>query len=192
MTTYPKYFDFRDDLYIPGRWHLSTPDVDETGRKIDPWQFKRGELLHLNAAPLIRQAHPGRALEFSLTGLTVPLVTRRVVSILERLGVSHEVQFIPARLEGSAEPYFILNTLRVIRCIDDARCTEALHWLPEDNRPEKLGQYKGIIDLKIDPSQVGDTQIFRPWGWRVVLIASERVKQALESEGVTGIEFTEV
>lgn len=145
VNAYTKYFDFGDDLHIPGRWHLSTPDVDEAGQEINPWQLKRGEVLHLKAPPLLRQTHPGRALDFSFTGLTVPFVNGRVVSLFERLGLSHEVQFIPARLEGSSEPYFLLNTLRSIRCIDDARCAEALHWLPEDNRPEKLGQYKGII-----------------------------------------------
>jgi hypothetical protein len=31
-----------------------------------------------------------------------------------------------------------------------------------------------------------------PWGWKVVLIVSEHVKQAMEVEGITGIKFIEV
>lgn len=192
MTASQRYFDLRDDLYIPGRWHLKAPNVDENGQELDPWRFKDGDFLQLQAAPVIRLSQPGSELEFNLTGMTVPLVNRRVTSLFERLGLSSEIQFIPARVEGATEPYFILNALRVIRCIDDARCTEALHWMPEDNRPDEVGHYRGIIGLKIDPSTVGDAQIFRTWGWKMALIVSERVKQALEDARVTGTQFTEV
>lgn len=192
MTTPQRYFDLWDDLYVPGRWHLRAPNVDENGQVLDPWRFKDGEVLQMQAAPVVRLFQPGVELEFNLTGMTVPLVNRRVVSLFERLGLSSEIQFIPARVEGATQPYFILNALRVIRCIDDARCMEALHWLPEDNRPDEVGHYRGIIGLKIDTSKVGDAQLFRTWGWKMALIVSERVKQALEGEGITGTQFTEV
>ncbi|MFY0568556.1 imm11 family protein [Archangium lansingense] len=185
------YFDLWDDLYVPGRWHLSAPDVDEHGREIDPWQFKDGEVIKLESAPLLHMVRPGRALDFSLTGLTVPLVNDRVVSLFERLGLEQEVQFIPTRVEGFSEPYFLLNALRVIRCIDDARCEEVLYWLPEDNRPDKLGQYRNVRSLRVDPQKVGNSNIFRPWGWTVALIVSERIKLEMESAGITGTEFTE-
>jgi hypothetical protein len=170
---------------------VSAPDFDVNGRKINPWQFKRGEVIHLDAPPLLHLVRPGRTLEFTLTGLTIPLVNRRVVSLFERLGLDREVQFIPTRVEGFTEPYFLLNALRIIRCIDDARCEEVLHWLPEDNRPDKVGQYRDIGGLKVDPEKI-DADVFRPWGWTVILIVSERVKQALESEGITGTRFIEV
>ncbi|WP_375769337.1 hypothetical protein NR798_00215 [Archangium gephyra] len=37
-----------------------------------------------------------------------------------------------------------------------------------------------------------DAHIFRPWGWKVVLIVSEDVKSAMEAEGIAGIKFIEV
>ncbi|MFE8597625.1 imm11 family protein [Archangium violaceum] len=187
-----RYFDLCDDLYIAGRWHLSTPDVDVHGREIDPWQFKAGDVVKLESAPLLRMVRPGSALDFSLTGLTVPLVNDRVVSLFGRLGLEQEVQFIPTRVEGFSEPYFLLNALRVIRCIDDDRCEEVLYWHPEDNRPDKLGQYRDISNLRVDPAKIGDSNIFRPWGWTVALIVSERIKLAMEDAGITGTEFTEV
>ncbi|MFL5352776.1 imm11 family protein [Archangium sp.] len=190
MNTSRRYFELRDNLYIPGRWHLSTPDVDENGQQINPWQFKYGEVVELEAAPLLHMDPPGHPLEFTLTGLTVPLVNGRVVSLFERLGLEREVQFIPTRVQGFTEPYFLLNALRVIRCIDDARCEEVQYWLPEDNRPDKEGQYRVVAGLKVDPEKI-DADVFRPWGWTVILIVSERVKQALESEGITGTRFIE-
>lgn len=103
-----------------------------------------------------------------------------------------EVQFLRAEVEGQNDPYFILNALQIIRCIDDARCGEVLYWLPEDNRPDKLGKYRNVRGLKIDATKVGDANIFRPWGWTGTLIVSERVKLAMEEEGVTGTRFVEV
>ena len=123
--------------------------------------------------------------------LAIPVVSGRVVSIFKHLGLLDEVQFIPARVEGLSEPYFILNTLRIIRCIDDARCEEVLYWRPEDERPDKLGKYRNVVGLKVDPARVGGANIFRPWGWIVVLLVSERVKLALEAEGITGPLFIE-
>ena len=192
MNAPERHFELWDDLHAAGRWHLSAPDMDEEGREVDPWQFKDGVLLEVNAAPVLRMLRPGRALDFSMTGLTVPLLHGRVVSLLERLSLQQEVQFIPTRVEGFSEPYFLLNALRIIRCIDDARSEEVLYWRPEDNRPDKSGQYRNVRGLRVDPSKVGGASIFRPWGWTVALIVSERIKQALESEGVTGTRFTEV
>lgn len=186
-----RFFVLKDDLYIPGRWHVSAPDVDETGKEINPWQFKDGVVIHLDAPPLLHLVRPGNPLEFTQTGLTIPLVNGRVVALFERLGLDRDVQFIPTRVEGFTEPYFLLNALRIIRCIDDARCEEVLHWLPEDNRPDKVGQYRDIDGLKVDPEKIGDADVFRPWGWTVILIVSERVKQALEQEGITGTRFIE-
>jgi len=191
MTRPKMYYDMWDNMHIPGRWHLKSP-VDEQGREVDPWQFKAGRFLELEGLPVFRLARPGNALDFTLTGLTIPLVHHRVISLFERLGVQQEVQFLPARVEGQSEPYFILNVLRTIPCIDDARCEEVLYWRPEDNRPDKSGQYRNVAGLKIDPTKVGGANIFRTWGWRGPIIVSERVKRAMEGEGITGPEFVEV
>jgi hypothetical protein len=46
--------------------------------------------------------------------------------------------------------------------------------------------------MRIDPAKVGDAKVFRPWGWQVVLVVSEEIKEALERKGVTGASFEEV
>jgi hypothetical protein len=191
MTARPRYFALRDDLRIPGRWHLRSP-VDEQGQLLEPWAFTEGVALETTRAIHFPVNPAGTALDFTLASFSIPVVHGRVVSLLERLGLEREVQFIPARVEGHPGPYFVLNTPRVLRCIDDARCEEVLYWLPEDNRPDKQGQYRNVAGLKIDPAKVDAANIFRPWGWTVVLIVSEHVKRAMESEALTGPRFTEV
>lgn len=185
-----RFFDFMDDRYVPGRWHLGSP-VDEQGQKLSPWQFKKGKVLDLGCVPRFPLQIPGKPLDFSWAAFSILVVTPRFVEAFERLGLQQDVQFLPARVEGHPEPYFILNVLRVVRCIDDARCAEVRYWKPEDNRPDKLGEYRAVYRLKVDPARTEGARIFRPWGWRVALIVSGDVKDALEREGLTGTRFVE-
>ncbi|HEX5751548.1 MAG TPA: DUF1629 domain-containing protein [Archangium sp.] len=191
MGAPPRYFELWDEMSVPCRWVLYQTDIDDHGRKLDPWQFKRGTLLHLDGRPVLGIAHPGVPLDFSLTELATPVVTERFVSLFEQLELGNEVQFIPAQVEGHTEPYFILNVLNVIRCIDDARCEEVSYWRPEDGEPELVGKYQNVSGLKVDPARMGDLSICRPWGWTGAIILTERVKLAMERAGMTGLRLRE-
>jgi hypothetical protein len=191
MTAQTRYYDIYDDKYIPGRWHLRIPLYDGEGEWFDPWRFTDGRVLEIERPIRLSVKPTGIALDFSHS-MGIPIVHRRVVSLFERLGLQKEVQFIPVEVEGQTEPWFILNALQVIRCIDDARCEEVFYWQPEDGEPDRVGHYKNVRGLKVDPAKIGDAHIFRPWGWLVVLIVSEHIKQALEQEGITGTKFIEV
>lgn len=191
MSSHTRYLEMMDDVYIPGRWYVDSPQ-DEQGKELIPYQFRRGEILGWEN-PLFLPIHiPGRALDYTQTALGFIIVNSRFVSVCERLGIQNEVQFIPARVEGQPEPYFVLNTLRIIKCVDEARCEEFSFWEPRHGDPERVGHYRRLYGLKIDPEKVGDASIFRPWGWTGALIVSERVKQAIEEEGLVRPKFTEV
>jgi hypothetical protein len=180
-----------DDVYIPGRWYVDSP-LDEQGKELIPYQFRRGRILG-REKPLFLPIHiPGRTLDFTQTALGFIVVNSRFVSVCERLGIQNEVQFIPARVEGQSEPYFVLNPLRIVKCVDEARSEEFSVYEPDYDDPEKVGHYRYVSGLKIDPEKVGDASIFLPWGWTLDLIVSERVKQAIEEEGLSRPKFTEV
>ncbi|XXF81505.1 hypothetical protein P2318_03955 [Myxococcaceae bacterium GXIMD 01537] len=185
-----RYFKLMDDRRSDDRWHLGGP-IDEQGEEIYPWQFKEGQVLDLGGVPRFPLDIPGRPLDFCWAAFSIPVVKARFVQLFERLKVQ-DVQFIPARIEGHEEPHFILNALRVIRCIDDARSAEVRYWKPEDNRPDREGEYRSVMGMRIDPSKVGDARIFRPWGWTVALVISEDLQRAMEQEGITGTHFVEV
>ena len=193
MKNRTKYYDLHDDVYVPGRWHLRMPLYEEDGQEelFNVWQFKEGDLLSTHKPIRLSMKPRGTAIEFS-HALGIPIVHHRVVSLFDRLGLHDEVQFIPVEIEGQTEPWFILNALRIIPCIDEARCEEVIHWLPEDNRPDKTGSYRNVAGLRVDPEKTAGARIFRPWGWKVILIVSESIKQALEQEGITGTRFVEV
>jgi hypothetical protein len=186
----PKYYELEDDRNHPGRWHMRSP-VDEHGQKINPWQFFKGRRLELPGTTRFPVKPAGVELDFSWAAFSIPVVTSRFVQLFERLGLQ-EVQFLPVEVENHTGPYFILNTLRTIRCIDEARCEEVQRWTPEDGEPEKVGEYRYIAGVRIDPTKVEGTRIFRPWGWTLTLVVSEDLKEALEREGLTGTRFVEV
>ncbi|WNG58554.1 hypothetical protein F0U59_30270 [Archangium gephyra] len=184
-----QYFDLFDDLYIPDRWHLERP-LDERGKEIPTWLFDRGEPVHIEGRIRIPVNIPGKVLDFTLlTSGPVPVVHARVAAIFAELA-PNDVQLIPVEVEGQSDPYFLINITRVVKCIDDEASSEVLYWTPEDERPEKLGHYQSVIGMRIDPAKVGDAQVFRTWGWRVVSVVSEDIKAALERIGVTGTKFT--
>lgn len=186
----PKYYDLRDDRESHSRWHLGRP-LDAQGQPINPWQFFKSRPLELGTVPQFPLDVPGEPLDFCWAAFSIPIVHERFVRLFQRLNVQ-DLQFIPAQVEAHPGPYFILNTLRAIRCIDDARCEEVAYWQPEDQQPEKIGQYRVVFGLRIDPGKVGDARIFRTWGWSIALIVSEDIKLAIEKAGLTGARFVEV
>jgi hypothetical protein len=186
-----RYFDLADDVYVPGRWDLGHP-TDSQGQEVeDPWQFTDGTPVHVTGRLRVPVDEPGRALDFSHAGFSTPVVRANAASIFFEMAPD-DVQLIPVDIPGQSDPFFILVATRLIRCIDDAASEEVLYWKPEDERPEKLGEYRDVYGMRIDPTQVGDAKVFRTGGWSIALIVSEDIKHALEQAKVTGLRFKEV
>ncbi|KFA89945.1 hypothetical protein Q664_31350 [Archangium violaceum Cb vi76] len=169
---------------------------DKQGARLDdPWRYTDGKHLDvtdIDGSPTFRIAQPaGSPLDFNISGLGIPVIPERVVRIFERLGTK-DVQFLPARVTSLAEPWFILNVTRVVRCIDDARCSEVMYWKPEDGQPKKVGTYRAVYDMRIDPTKTEGARIFRTWGWLVAIVVSQDIKEALEQEHISGAKFIEV
>jgi hypothetical protein len=186
-----RYFDLSDDVEMPGRWHLRSP-TDLQGRELDdPWVFTDGIQIPNPGRLKSPIARPGRAVDFTITGLGIPIVHVRVASLFAELA-PEDVQSFPVEIEGQPEQFCILVATKLIRCIDDKASEEVLVWTPEDGRPEKVGQYRDIYGMRIDTSKVGDAKVFRTWGWSIALIVREDIKDALERMGATGTWFQEV
>ena len=186
-----RYFELYEDMSSPERWVLHDT-LDTHGQKVGP-------RLYLNEAPIrfdgrlrVPILHPGSPLDFSLADAgDFPVVTEKVASTLTELAPG-DMQLYPAEVDSRTEPYFLVNVVRLVRCIDDERCAEVRYGEPDDNLPDELGYYRSVYGMRIDPSKVGDAQVFRPWGYPAALLVSEDVKDALERTGATGLRFTAV
>ncbi|MCP3137273.1 imm11 family protein [Pyxidicoccus xibeiensis] len=185
-----RFFELFDDVSFPGRWELDGP-VDDKGQEPDDvWQFTAGRPVSNPGRLRMVYDIPGAPLDYAHGGVNVPVVHARVAKVFSELA-PQDVQLIPVEIEGETDPYFILVVTRLVRCIDEV-ASRARLWTPEDGLPEKVGQYKSIENLHLDKTQIGDVRVFRPEGWRVDIIVSEEIKDALERIQATGVTFTEV
>lgn len=186
-----RYFELHEDMSSPERWVLDDT-LDAQGKTV-------GARLYLNEVPVrfdgrlrVPILHPGSPLDFSFADSgDFPVVTQKVANTLAEIAPG-DVQLYPIEVDSRPEPYFLVNVARQVKCIDDETSEEVLYWKPEDNRPDKIGQYRSVGGMRIDPSKVGDAKVFRPWGYPRALLVAEDVKKALERTGATGLKFTEV
>ncbi|MCP3136719.1 imm11 family protein [Pyxidicoccus xibeiensis] len=153
--------------------------------------FKTGERVQGVSRLILPVDRPGRGSDFFLAGIATPVVHARVATVLTALAPG-DVQLLPVNVADSVDNFFILVAVRVVRCVDDEASDEVEYWLPQDGEPEKVGTYRKVSGMRIDPSKVGDAKVFRTWGWSIALIVSEEIKDALERIGATGVSFTEV
>jgi hypothetical protein len=186
-----RYFKLSDDVYIPGRWELGTPR-DSRGRDFGSRLFLRGEPAHIDGRLTIPIYQAGKPLDFTLADAgAVPVVTEKVATLLAEMA-PQDVQLFPVDVDTQSGPYFLVNVVRLVKCIDNQASDEVQYWRPEDGRPDKVGTYSSVSGMRIAPNKVGDAKVFRTWGWNIALIVSEEIKKALERAGATGLKFTEV
>ncbi|ABF87170.1 hypothetical protein MXAN_7452 [Myxococcus xanthus DK 1622] len=186
----PRYFDLSEDIQS-GNWDLGDPRDAQGNEVEDPWMFRAGQPVQVQGRLTIPVDATGRRLDFSTAGIGVtPVVHVSVASLFAQLAPD-DVQLIPVDVPGQPDSYLILVATKLIRCIDD-EASQVQFWKPEDDLPEKVGQYSAVDSMHIDPSKVGDAKVFRTWGWDIALIVSEDLKSALEQSGATGMKFTPV
>ena len=184
-----KYFRMRDDGEVPDRWFLGSP-TDADGRPVEPWVFTSAKKATVKQPLAIDVSYSGRSLDFTHADLDMPVANRRACSILKRVAGGTFESF-PARVNGHPEEFEIVNFLQARACVDEA-ASEFLKWTETGGRPDKIGHYRSITNLRIDPSKVDSLPAFRITGWHIALIVSEIVKIAFEMEAVTGVAFLPV
>lgn len=186
-----RYFRLNEDMSSPERWVLDDT-LDAQGKPVGAWLYLNETPIRFDGRLRVPILHPGSPLDFSLADSgDFPVVSEKVASTLAELAPG-DVHLYPAEVDSRPEPYFLVNVARLVKCIDEAASEEVRYGDPEDNRPDKLGHYRAVYGMRIDPSQVGDAKVFRPWGYPRALLVAEDVKAALERTGASGLEFTEV
>jgi len=186
------YFDLHDDVYIPGRWVLDDLQ-DAHGRILDNNMFIEGVPLDFDGALRLPLYRHGKPLDFSeLAGTPVPVASRRVTNLLLQVA-PNDIQAVPVHVDTQAENHFVINVRRIVKCIDDARSAEVKYWMPEHERPERVGQYRAVMGMRVAPEAIpSDIKMFRPWGWTWALVVSDEIRTALRGLGATGMKFTPV
>ncbi|MGB7268748.1 MAG: DUF1629 domain-containing protein [Albidovulum sp.] len=135
-------------------------------------------------------SNPGKPLDLSFAAHDMLVVSKRLGAALDDV-CGNQTQRIPVTVEGSEEPYEILNILETAACLDEERSV-VMYWGPEDDRPDKIGLYRMVAEIRIRPERLRDRDILRIAGWPLAVIVSERVRAAIEASGFTGARFEDV
>lgn len=180
MTSHGPYYDLFDDMSSSSRWYLdSVTGASGQWLGVALSSATRFE----GPTPLkIDVYRPGPPLELTIADDEL-VVNERVARILEGVA-SADIQLLPAVVSGHPEPYFVVNMLYEPDCIDEQRTGDARRYTAEDGRPDRIGQFKCATNMKIDPARTGGHDIFRPWGWAVVIVVSAKVADALRAANV--------
>lgn len=186
-----RYFRLNEAVQA-GNWSLG-PLMDGQGKELeDMTEFTSGRRVRAPVPLNLRVREQGHRRDFNLVGVgRIPVVHANISTHLAEYA-SPEVQLLPVKVKGGSGEYRVLVATKLIRCIDKKASKEIQVWKPEDGRPDKLGHYRSVIGMRIDPRKVGHFQVFRTWGWSDALIVSEHIKLLLESNKVTGVDFKEV
>jgi hypothetical protein len=186
-----KYFDIRaDDKQFGDRCFLGEP-VSENGQAIDARLFRYGKTYEGIVPHSVPVQQNGKRIAFNLAAFDMPVVSNKVASVLRDVA-ANDCEFFPVAVGGSNVGMSIVNVVRRIECVDESRCEDVMKWRPEDNRPDRLGSYRSIGGLRIDPTRMEGHHIFRIFGWEVALIVSEVIRAKLETIENLGIVFDEV
>ena len=170
-------------------WHLSEP-ASPDGRILDARIFRYGLPVSDETGPFsISVKNPGQPLKFSFGAFDYLVVEHRLAMQLESIAPS-DIELFPATVEGDPS-YAIVNVATQIACIDEEQ-TIGTKWRADDHRPDRIGHYRSINKLVVDPSKVGGHEVFRITGQASFLIVSDTVRQLLEREAGPGLRFITV
>ena len=181
----------RDHQWVLGHRKLNpaecTPEYPLYG--YDTWAFGMCRPVGDNPPPAIfDNIGNGPAVDFNLATDRAIVVSKPCADVLRSLLSEEVAEFISADVEGTKEEWEVINILDRVDCLD--RQQSAIKYFPEDySQPLKRGKPNSVERLIIDPTRAEGHDLFRLADWEVAVIASERIKQAMEDANITGVEF---
>jgi hypothetical protein len=184
-----RYYRLTDAVATRGRWFLASP-LSPAGEELDPRLFTNAEPADVAGPLRLPLRRRGRPLDFTLADFDMPVASERLATHVAQLA-GGAVQCIPVTVEGATAPHAILNVTRAVHCLDET-ASDILWWTAEDDRPDRIGQYRMVDDPVLDAARLQGEPVFRVDGWRIMLLVHEDVRRALEGGRYTGLAFEEV
>lgn len=188
-----QYYQLVDDQTLANRWFLKGP-IDQHGNRIKGEVFRVAQHVEVETPLFIPIRRLGDRLDWTFADFDMPVLSKSTAEVLSEIlgSKSHMYEaHVEGCDEGCDEAYYIFNASSCVSCVDE-RKSEFIKWTPEDGIPSKVGLYRQMSRLIVDPNQIRGEDIFRVKGWRIALIASEVVKERFEQHNVTGISYLPV
>ncbi len=183
------YYRMQADSDFPVRWFPGEP-LDRFGREIDARDFTNG-VPYIGAEPRhIPLDVSGPAPKFTLAAFDMPVVACELAQAMEKLAPA-AIERFPVTIGDGIDGFEVINVVGIVDCVDESR-TEVMKWTDRDGRPDKVGKYRMLTNLSIDPTRARDKHIFRIDDWEIALIVSEEMKSVMQQFEQLGIVFSSV
>lgn len=149
---------------------------------VDVWSCRA---VQVNEPVRLAVRSEGVPTDFAVTGwAAIPVVSQRLADVLISSAGS-DVQLIPALVDRvSGGSWSILNIIARPDCLDHQRSRITYHL-----RGERAGKPRGIEKLIVDPRRTDGYRVFRPKDWEISIIVDDKVREAVERIGATGLTF---
>lgn len=180
-----RFYKLGVDHEVADQWHLAQPENFD-GVKLLTGAMWNGQPWDMTVKLRSRIYSNGRRVSFSLGGLGEFFLSEHLMNVLRSELSQERVQGIPVEIDGTDERYEILNVLDIVDCLDEKR--SGLSWRTSEDGVKSYA----VNVLRIDPNKAEGHDLFRVKTWPVALVCSERIRDLLIANGVTGIRFTEV
>jgi len=182
-----QFYRVDNDPDLEHRWYLEEPRFKEVD-DFDFWPLIAGVKVEAVGGLRVPIQEDGPVLPFTFAAFDIPVVRNDIIGRMSSVD-PQGVDSLPCLIPGSSGDYSILIVPRLVECVDEQR-SHCTRWTAADGRPDKVGQYRMIVDLRIRGSAVpAGIDIFRVSGWNVALIVSERMRSAIEAVDATGLKF---
>jgi hypothetical protein len=187
-----KYFKLIDDIYddqfmdvvLDGhKCPIHLPELIDAG----PVEGPRFSDLTFERYAKAKLVHPPAS--FSISHAGIPVVSSQIGGVLRAVAPT-DVQLLEGTLKGTQDGFYLVNLLRQIDCLDRQRSVFTVYAAKPGMPEELVGQVQGIIKMRVDPSKIGDAQIFRAYMTNVIV--SEKLWDALSAAGVEGVKVERV
>jgi Immunity protein family (Imm11) len=168
---------------------------------LQPWELRAGRYIQ-NWDPETTAIYDeaGECPDFPFASDLLPVYSPRLRAVMEDLRVDG-IQYLPLRIRGQISGreipgYCLVNYLHLIDGLDRERSSYQF-WTKEnllfwEKRPSMLGTFRDVKKPVLVASRIRDFQVFRLWGWSVMVVVREDVKNAIEAAAITGCWFTEI
>ena len=98
-------------------------------------------------------------------------------------------QVFPIQILPEEKPYYVLNILNVVDCVDRELSKFTL-WTEEDERPDLLGTFYTFDKMILDRSKVPKgVHLFRLHGHEIVAVATRELVEEFEKNGIKGFKL---
>lgn len=186
------YYRLLDEPYVPeDRWFLKGLNIVDSN-KVSVWKFVSPAEVELEGGEQLQIGvrEGGKPLDFTFADFEVPIVNEKVALLLSK----EDCQLLPVAVDGfdRGHLYFVSVILTAIDCLDEGRSNFEKFMINDAIRPDKVGEYKAIYKLFVDPTKIPGNSIFRLGKADHIIIISEELKRKFEQVGITGVKFQEV